>query len=341
MDKYDLSYEKRFLDLLGYEYIEDTPGKWKVLDDNKKEVGYIEAYQNVDEDGNSYNKDCEYIYHMVIDSDTISFDNERDYDEQIYFFDVKEGNYDVYLQLGDKHLLGTDNEFITIHNKESLKDHKIRKAICFSKDFDSPDYGIINSHVNGIGVELTYPINGYIVEENMWFRNKDFTVGNDFKYYEYKLHHHLENEDYGEGTGYEISSFLMRDDQDKLITKKDIFEKISEMKRKEKELNEEDIVVDKNNKLHLFINTIKRVFNITPKRKHYFPPEEDYPTNAKTPEEFAIEHGRGIEIFKQARALANQILPFKKDIIYDYYKDYIDEYNLGILFDEYEKVNTK
>ena len=78
-----------------------------------------------------------------------------------------------------------------------------------------------------------------------------------------------------------------------------------------------------------------------PKRKVCFAPREKCPTNATTPEEFAIEHGRGIEIFKQAIKLANQILPFKKDIIYDYYKDYIDEYNLGILFDEYEKENTK
>ena len=340
MGKYNLSFEERFLDLLGYEYLDDTPGKWRILDDKKNDVGYIEANINPDKNDNPYNKRGDYIYHMVIDSDTVHYDNEREFDEQIYFFDVKvDGKieYDVFMQLGEKHFLGCDNEFLTIYNKEALSDYNARKCIRLLKNFDSGEHGIINGHIKGVGAEWCYPINGYKVDEEMWFRNKEFNVSEElgeinlYKYYEYRLIHHPEGVDFSEGEGYELSAFSMVDRPGELFTDKMIIEKLSERKRKEQELNGEDENGNKKNKLHLFKQ----------KRKVCFPPREKWPTNATTPEEFAIEHGRGIEVFKQAIKIANQILPFKKDIIYDYYKDYIDEYNLGILFDEYEKENTK
>ncbi len=330
MDKYDLSYEKRLLDLLGYEYIEDTPGKWKVLDDNKKNVGYIEAYIDTDKEDTPYTKRDEYVYHMVIDSDTIHYDNKRELDEQIYFFDIKKDGkieYDVFMQLGDKHLLGCDDEFITIYNKDSLDNFNKRKCIRILKNFDSCEYGIVNEHINGIGIDYCYPINGYTVEEDMWFRNKDFDEDSNLtKYYEYRLLYHPE-EDSDEREGYELSSTLMIDRQDELFTYKRIFEKQSVMLRKERELNGEDENGNKKTKLHLFKE----------KRKHYFPPEVSYPTESKTPEEFALEHKRGIEIFKHGVDVVNQLLPFKKDIISEYFKDYIDEYNLGIFFDNEKK----
>ena len=54
----------------------------------------------------------------------------------------------------------------------------------------------------------------------------------------------------------------------------------------------------------------------------------------KTAEEFAIEHGRGIELFKQLRNLTNIILPFKVDIFYELLKDNIKEYGLESFFNE-------
>jgi hypothetical protein len=76
--------------------------------------------------------------------------------------------------------------------------------------------------------------------------------------------------------------------------------------------------------------------------------ERDYKTDEfttrneenKTIEEFAIEDGRGIELFKRLRKLTNEILPFNVDVFYEILKDSIEEYKLEILFDE-EKEKTK
>ena len=74
-------------------------------------------------------------------------------------------------------------------------------------------------------------------------------------------------------------------------------------------------------------------------RTHEF---KDYDTKAQTVEEFAIEHGRGLELFDQIRDLLNVILPFKKELLYEIFKDKIDEFGYNILFyPEERKTKTK
>lgn len=61
----------------------------------------------------------------------------------------------------------------------------------------------------------------------------------------------------------------------------------------------------------------------------------------KTAEDYAKEHGRGIELFNQLRELTNKILPFKVDIFYEILKDDIKEYGLESFFEEDTKKLSK
>ena len=285
MGIYNLSYEKRLLDLLGYEYIDDTPGKWIILDDNKKNVGYIEVFPNT----TTYT--TEYSYHMVIDSDTVNFDDTRDEDNLLYTFKVKGVGF-VVLSLGTVYYdVLYDEDVLRIFGPDDYS------SMAIGHRFGTCNNYHLNAEDNGIIFEYSYLINGYMVSETVKFRNKDLGVDNWAKAYRYDLYYHKEDEEYKDGVGYRLLSYIATDDPEYLYTTKKLYGKD---------------IDEKNN-------------------------EFDYLTSAKTPEEFAIKHKRGLELIKEGIKYINNVLPFKKDIIYEYFKEYIDEYNLGIIFDEKHK----
>ena len=305
MEKHDLSFEKRFLDLLGYEYVVDTPNRWIILDDNKKEVGYIEAKENNGD--NSHNKIGNYIYHTVIDSDTIYYDHVTD-DNFLYHFTIKNLGYS-YFRFDDNFWWG-----FPVLSIRGIDDNNNIEVIKYS---------------SGIGMEYSYHVNGYIVRESIFFENKK----TDDKDYQYSVHYYQEDKSYSDSVGFSISAGKSKY-SDQISSLKTIFPK------KPKFNKEQDIVVGKG-KIKLFMQTIKRVFNNDSKKKTWFPMFESYPTKAQTIEEFAVEHGRGLELFQQTHRLINEILPLKKDILYEIFKDKINECGLNILFDENEKQKIK
>ena len=291
MGKYNLSYEKRLLDLLGYSYQEDIPGRWIIIDDNKKNVGYIETTPIDNSKTNPYEIKNDYYYHMVINSDTVVYDDTRDFDYELYDFIVKNVGT-VHLQLGKWHR-SLPGYVLTIIGEDKYS------SMCIQHEFGRSELGVLEAYTNGIMMNYDYIINGYKVSETVKFRNKDFDKKTNWiKAYEYCLgYYKKENESSKYEGGYRLFAYsFIKNPKDLEI----------EMKA---------------------IGEIDSFGDIEP-------------TSAKTPEEFAIEHGRGLELFKMGRKYINEVLPFKKDILYEYFKKYIDEYNLEVLFDD-EKQKTK
>lgn len=61
---------------------------------------------------------------------------------------------------------------------------------------------------------------------------------------------------------------------------------------------------------------------------------EKYYEKDQSVEDFALEHGRVIELFNQLRYLTKEVLPFKRDILYEMMKNLIGLWGLEILFKE-------
>ena len=279
--EHNLTYEKRLLDWLGYTIINEEENKWIIKDDKDKVVGKIE-YGPFDK-----NKGCEVIsytnngYHMIIDSDTISYNSARDIDHKIYRFKVKDIG-SVCLRLGPKTYMCMNDQLAVFTDKYGDYYLKISK--------DSFENGVINSEINALRIYYTYNINGYEVSERSHLRNKRYSDNNSFKSYRYELTYNKENED-ANRNGHNLFAYTDNYDPEQM--------------------------------LHIWEYDFGT-------KKDMIPREEKY----KTVEKFAIEDGRGIELFNRLRKLSREILPFKVDIFYEILKDDIKEYGLESFFEE-------
>ena len=315
MVNHDLSYEKRFLDMLGYTILEQND-KWIIKDDNGKEVGFIE-YGPVDFDG----RECVILYdikghgyHMVIDSDTIKYNSARDIDHQIYWFEVK-GVGNVIICLGKDRV---------IFSKWQLRvDSDIYGTYQLHLDDDPFESGCINSS-NSLIVDYSYKINGYDVNESSYFRNKDFNVPEiniPKKIFKTKKDRFEESElsykAHKEANYFQVYDYLL-----------------AYWKKDEKQHHGEEINIwcayDKPNVMHVTKRDLEKPMKFL-----------DMETAAKSIEEFAIADGRGFELFNRLRKLTNDILPFKVDIFYEILKNHIEEYRLEAVIpkEEEKKLN--
>ena len=315
MVSHDLTYEKRFLDWLGYSIIDKDENTWIINDDNNKEVGYIEYCPLIHD-----SKECTTIcdidkklgYHMVIDSDKIKYNSMRDEDHKIYWFDVK-GVGSVCLRLGEKSIMFFDEQLSIF--SDVYGDYHLHLS-------DSCEYGLVDG-TKSLKLNYNYKINGYDVTERTFLRNKDFKVTRiPRKIFKTKKDREQEHElsyqarkadNWFKGYRYSLSYYK---DEDGISSRNRQGQEIDAWCRFDEP---ENIHVTKRN----YENPMDFILDTT---------------DAKSIEEFAISDGRGIELFNRLRELTNTILPFKVDIFYEILKDHIEEYGLEILFGE-EKVN--
>ena len=75
--EHNIEYEKRLIDFLNYKLIgPDKSNRWIILDENDNQVGYIQ-YKRIHKGNKSKETPSVYAYCTVIDSQTISYRNER------------------------------------------------------------------------------------------------------------------------------------------------------------------------------------------------------------------------------------------------------------------------
>lgn len=312
MRERNLSYEKRILDLLGYTYEEQGNDKWIILDDKGINVGSITA-EEIDDD---------IKYTMTINSDTISYNDSRIYDNETYGFRTKNGSL-IYIRLGQYCRFIPDEPIISIYN-EKYGDINIH---FYEKSYES---GIINSIVNSLTADYTYNMGEYKVSESVHLRNKEYSENNLYKSFQYSV---VSRKGEKEKIGYEKFGYTTIDEPNVLKTWERRFEdhnldRVAELAKQNEEIRQ--TLSDKILSAIPFLQRFRKI-NLWNLEKDNF--EHSSELN-KTVEDLVIEQQRGIELFFIIRYLVKELLPFKEDILYDLLKDKIEEYGLQCLFEE-------
>ena len=332
MEEYNLSYEKRIVDLLNYSIEQTDKNKWIIKDENNNEVGNIIAEKN---------EDSEIEYTSSIQSDIITFTAKRVYDHKDYTFRNKNG-YLIGISF-NKSFFGYGPE-ISIYDDDGQ--YKIGQYITVNLGDTKHETGLLSpcSCSHGISVDYKYQINGYYVKEGVSFRNMDYSENNIYKTYSYEL---IYNKTENDTNGYQLLVYNSIDEPNKLVVSERKFEDndLGRIKRQAEENEKEKKRISELGFFERLIEQIKASTKNQKKNKCYFFQNEKWDGREeenKTALEFAYEHGRGFELFNIVRSIIKEIMPFKEDIFYTVMKDKIDEYQLGFLFEEEkEKENTK
>ena len=121
MVEHNLEKEKKLLDLLGYTLVgPNNSNRWIILDENQKEVGYIQ-YKKLYGGNVKKGKPKIFGYQTFIDSSKIKYDSTRElvdeeYKDTYYQFDIKRTDQDVdHVEMydGSLHVWSKDYGFIS------------------------------------------------------------------------------------------------------------------------------------------------------------------------------------------------------------------------------------
>ncbi len=306
MGEFDLTHEKRFLDLLGYTYGEKEYSLWTIFDDKGKEVGSIKSFV----------EDNDRKYTMIINSDTLNYNSTRANDNLNYFFKLKDGS-EVWLDL-DKYYDGFPyTGTITILSKKYGE-------IDFGFSKGSFETGIINARKDAVWVDYRYKINGYDVRESTYLRNKDYSDSNFYKSYDYELTYKQND---NEIVGYDFFGFTSVNEPDKLNIWERRFEDHNLSRIHDEAKEDEERRKKLSDKIMRRIPFLRgfRKFNIWKFEKDNTDYKVEYD---KTVEDLAIEQQRGMEVFNIVRNIVNELLPFKESLFDNIVNENMEEFKL-------------
>ncbi len=165
---HDLTKEKKLIDWLGYSLINtDSPNKWIILDDNQKEVGYIQYSQVMHVDSKIFAPN----YETFIDSPTIIYTCSRDLNDNKNISSI---NNFSYLLMVKK--VNAEADFVEIN---------IGPAPSLS--ILSKEYGFIHFHISpiyGMNISVKTETDNFEINEVLNYKN---FVDDKFKEYAYEI----------------------------------------------------------------------------------------------------------------------------------------------------------
>lgn len=154
-----VNYNSTFLDMLGYKTKQLCETRLAILDKNNKEVGFVQ-WQKLQEE--TYDKPAEYGYNIVIENDTISYneiqlESNNSMPLNVVFFEKNEKGQTTRFTLDTSKFIGlnirkengecvdffVDDEKLYIEEKTNGKGYKIHETIIYNwnnKNVDSSLY---------------------------------------------------------------------------------------------------------------------------------------------------------------------------------------------------------